>query len=69
MTSESMREEIENLIVDTSLHPVEASLRIMQLFDKALKQERQALLEALPEVRLYPVPSADLNMLHERLFS
>lgn len=43
-----LREAIEDLIVDTSLHPVDASLRIMQLVSKETeKRVREAQLQSL----------------------
>jgi len=36
---EAMREKLENIIVDTTLHPVDASLRILTLFDQAIEKK------------------------------
>lgn len=38
LSEEALREKIEDIVVDTELHPVDQSLRIMKLFI----QERQA---------------------------
>lgn len=37
---DSLRQEIENIIIDTSLHPVDASLRIQALIATAVKEAR-----------------------------
>ena len=45
VSQEELRRKIEDLIVDTTLHPVDASLRVMQLITKATAQSNLELLD------------------------